>query len=274
MRRLPLAAKAPLLVAALMVALGAVASERVLTRLAEIQQERLRDLAGLYFDGLSVAILPAALRGDVWEAFDALDRAARQRRGISALVTTLATGDGRVLASSDPLRFASGDVLPDDLQAAALPESVTLDAARPTALVRSPLSYQGQPVGELHAELDVSELLADRRRAIVYLLAGNALATGLLTLIGYIAVRRMLRPLTVLSAHMGREDGPALIEAPELPAGADEFGRLFRTYNALVRSERERMADARRLADRSGWSASAGSRRAWRTRSTTRSAAC
>ena len=203
LRSLPLAAKAPLLVAALMIALGAVASERVLTRLAEIQQERLRDLAGLYFDGLSVAILPAALRGDVWEAFDALDRAARQRRGMSALVTTLATEDGVVLASSDPLRFPSGEPMPEDLQAAAVPEAVTLDASRPTVLVRSPLSHQGQLVGQLHAELDVSDLLADRRSAIVYLLAGNALATVLLSLIGYVVVRRLLRPLTILADHMG-----------------------------------------------------------------------
>ena len=130
-RGLPLSAKVPLLVAVLMIVLGAIASERVLTRLAAIQEERLRDLAGLYFDGLAVAVLPAALRGDVWEAFDALDRATRQRRGISALVTTLATEDGLVLASSDPLRFPSGDPLPEAFLTSATPEAVALDASHP-----------------------------------------------------------------------------------------------------------------------------------------------
>lgn len=252
MRRLhglPLAIKVPLLVAGLMMVLGAIASERVLARLDDLQERRLRDLAALYFDGLSVAILPAALRSDVWEAFDALDRATRQERSISAQVTTLSTEDGVVLASSDPVRFPSGMPVPDEFTAAATPEAITLTTAAPTVVVRTPLTYQGLPVGQLNAELDVSDLIADRRKAVIYLLTGNALATGLLSLIGYLLVRRMLRPVSLLAEHMGRAEGPDLIEAADVPSGANEFGRLFRQYNALVRSELERKTDARRLAE-------------------------
>lgn len=249
LRGLPLAAKVPLLVAGLMIVLGAIASERVLSRLAALQERQLRDLAGLYFDGLSVAILPAALREDVWEAFDALDRATRQGHSLSAAVTTLATEGGLVLASSDPVRFPSGAPAPEALAAARTPDTVTLSGAARTATVQAPLVYQDRMVGRLYAEFDVRGLIADRRAAALHLLTGNALATGLLSLVGYLLTRRMLRPLGVLSAHMGRDRGPVEIGPAELPAEANEFGRLFRQYNALVRSEQARQADAQRLAE-------------------------
>ena len=248
MNWLPLTARVPLLVAGLMILLGAIASERVLSRLAEMQERQLRELAALYFDGLSVAVLPAALRGDVWEAFDALDRATHSGRSLSARVTTLSTADGAVLASSDPLRFPTGSRIEAPLADAATPESLAL-GGEPQVQVRAPLTYQGRPVGQLHAELDVSELLAARRAAMLYLLAGNAAATVLLALAGYLVVRRMLRPVTVLSEHMGREGGPDVIPANEIPVGANEFARLFRQYNTLVEAERERQLAARRLAD-------------------------
>ncbi|MBA3325329.1 MAG: hypothetical protein H0T41_08750 [Rhodobacteraceae bacterium] len=199
LRELPLAARTPLLVAGLMIVLGAIASERVLSRLADVQERQLRDLAGLYLDGLSVAVLPAALRQDVWEAFDALDRATRRDRSLSANVTALATGDGVVLASSDPIRYPSGSAIPADLAAAPTPQTVTLRGASPAVPVQAPLVHQDRLIGSLYAELDVRGLIAERRAAVFYLLAGNAVATALLSLARYLVVRRMLRPLAVLS---------------------------------------------------------------------------
>jgi two-component system, OmpR family, sensor kinase len=59
----------------------------------------------------------------------------------------------------------------------------------------------------------------------------------------------MLRPVTVLADHMDRDEGPALIPDAALPPPANEFGRLFRGYNVLVREERGRRADALRLTE-------------------------
>ena len=84
---------------------------------------------------------------------------------------------------------------------------------------------------------------------MLFLLAGNAAATIVLALAGYFVVRRMLDPLRVLSDHMDRDEGPDLIPDQDMPAGANEFGRLFQTYNALVRAERDRQEAARRLAE-------------------------
>ena len=44
-----------------------------------MQEERLRELARLHVEGLSVALGPAVLRRDVWEVFDTLDRATAAR---------------------------------------------------------------------------------------------------------------------------------------------------------------------------------------------------
>jgi signal transduction histidine kinase len=246
---LPLTVRVPLLVVGLMVVLGAIASERVLSRFADLQQRQLRELAALYFDGLSVAVLPAALRNDVWEAFDALDRATHQERSLSARVTTLATDDGAVVASSDPVRFPTGSQIDAEAARAPLPDALTLGGSAASVMVRAPLTYQGRTVGQLHAEFDVGALLAARRSAMLLLLVGNALATAVLALAGYLAVSRMLRPLTVLSDHMGRAGGPAPIPPAEMPAVASEFARLFRQYNALVEAERGRRLAARRRAE-------------------------
>ena len=71
----PLVVKIPVLVAGLMVTVAFVTSQIVLWKFAQNQEGNLRALTSAYLDSLSVAVLPAILRGDVWEVFDALDRA-------------------------------------------------------------------------------------------------------------------------------------------------------------------------------------------------------
>jgi signal transduction histidine kinase len=247
----PLAIRAPLIVAALMIVVGVIASQQMLSKLADTQQRQLRDLAALYLDGLSVAVLPAAIRLDVWETFDALDRATRQDRGLRALVTTVVGEDGRVLASTDPARFPTGAAADAIHADAPFIENLRLTGTDPSVRVQAPLVYQGQTVGYLHAEMDVSDLLAERRLALLYLIFGNAAGTLLLAGAGYIIVRRMLRPIAILSDHIGGDfgHGPEPIPESQIPPGANEFSGLFRKYNALVLAERERNDTARRLAD-------------------------
>ncbi|GMG85081.1 hypothetical protein LNKW23_42970 [Paralimibaculum aggregatum] len=248
---LSLSVRVPLLVAALMVVVGVIASERVLSRLAETQQRQLRDLAALYLDGLSVAVLPAALRADVWEAYDALERATRQDRSLRALVTTVVMAEGEILASSDPARYPTGGAAGDRLAHAPPPGGLVLSGEAPSVRVQAPLDYQGETIARLHAELDVTELLAERRRALLYLVLGNAAATVLLAAAGYLVVRRMLHPVSLIAAHMRGEGGagPQPIPEARIPRGANEFSALFRTYNALVAAEREREEIARRAAE-------------------------
>jgi hypothetical protein len=73
------ALRAPLLVAGLMVAVAVIVSHGVLQRLSLAQERHLSELAATYLDGLATALQPVAVRRDVWEAFDVLDRAGRGR---------------------------------------------------------------------------------------------------------------------------------------------------------------------------------------------------
>ena len=67
-RSWPITLKVPLAVAALMVLVGVVLSERVLSRLNETQERHLVDLSQSYLDGLSSAIAPSILREDNWRS--------------------------------------------------------------------------------------------------------------------------------------------------------------------------------------------------------------
>jgi two-component system, OmpR family, sensor kinase len=114
--RLPLTVKVPLLVAALVIAVAVVISQIVLSRLIKDQETYLTLLTNAYLDGLSAAVLPAVIRGDVWETFDALDRARGQYTGLEARFAIAELPNGSVLAASDPTSFPIHSVVPADLR--------------------------------------------------------------------------------------------------------------------------------------------------------------
>jgi len=73
----------------------------VLERLTKTQEQFLDGLAGLTWTGCLPRVA-AVLRGDVWEAFDALDRSASSYTALAPLETVVTGADGRVFAASDP----------------------------------------------------------------------------------------------------------------------------------------------------------------------------
>ena len=101
----PLAWKAPLLAAGLLIGVAFVVSQIVLNRLESDQENNLRLLTSAYLDGLSAAVLPSAIHGDVWEAFAALDRARDRYAGLKVRFAIVALPNGKVLAASDPTQF-------------------------------------------------------------------------------------------------------------------------------------------------------------------------
>ena len=83
-RRWPLALRVPLLITLLMIGIAAAISKLVLVRLEATQAAHVEELSGAYLDGLSTALLPAMIRRDPWEAFDALDRSRARYRGVGS----------------------------------------------------------------------------------------------------------------------------------------------------------------------------------------------
>jgi len=249
----PLTVKVPLLVAALMIAVAVGISNTVLQRLSDTQEEHLAQLTGAYLDGLSTAVQPFVIRGDVWESFDVLDRARQRYAGVRAKYTIVALPDETVLAASDPLRFPSASRLPGDvIERVREAQSLVLDEDGASAWVYRALREGNAFVGSIIAEIDISDLIALRHKALMALIGVNALLTVLFAAAGYFMVRRMLAPAGVLTAHLDHAlDGPMKrIADRDLPPPDTEFGRLFRRFNQVADALNERQALGARLAQK------------------------
>ena len=248
----PVAVKVPLVVAALMVAISAVLSNQILVRLSQTQQRHLEQLASAYLDGLSASLVPYVLRDDIWEIFDQLDRSRERYAGLSAVYTIVAGQDGTILAASDPLRFPSQELVPPALTRRFIATGgLVLAEDEGRAFVRRVLSYQDLSIGAIYAEIDIHALLAERRQVLLALVLTNAALTLVFAGFGYLAVRRMVRPIDILAAHLERGRGGRIepVSLTDIGSKHSEFGRLFRRYNALVRALSERETLAARLAE-------------------------
>ena len=110
---------------------------------------------------------------------------------------------------------------------------------------------QERQIGTLHAELDISPLLAERREVLWTLIISNASLTLLLAALGWFAVRRMVAPMKILAEHLetAPDGSVAPIPAGWIPPANTETGRLFRSFNQMAHAVTEREALMSRLAD-------------------------
>ncbi|WP_075213961.1 sensor histidine kinase [Mongoliimonas terrestris] len=250
LRALPLAIRIPLLVAILMIAVGVVASERVLSRLQDVQERQLSDLTEAYLDGLSSSLVDPVLREDPWEVFDILDRARGLYAAVRPLETIVLDDRGTVLAASDPRRFPIGSPAPPQPDVL-FANAAHVDEEEARAYARRMLTVEGRQVGSILVAIDAAPILEERRAVLFTLLASNAAVTLAAAVLGWIAVRRMVRPIRLLGTHLTQAlDGPVSpIPAALIPAQRTEVGRLFRSYNALALALGERDALLARAAE-------------------------
>jgi signal transduction histidine kinase len=248
----PLAVKVPLLVAGLMVAVALVVSEVVLSRLARDQETNLNLLASAYLDGLSAAVLPAVVRADVWETFDALDRARGRYSGVKVRYALVELPDDTILAASDPLRFPVKTAAPEELRRKfANGDGLIADDTTGQAWLTRTLRTEGFSVGRILAEIDIADLLRVRRQVLLTLLLVNGgLALGF-ALIGYLAVKRMLQPLSVLARHVERIRDGRMEPVPRRYRRnvASEFAPLYDRFDAMACALSERETLASQLAE-------------------------
>lgn len=254
--RWPLALRVPVLVALLMIAAAAVLSQGVLQRLSRDQERHLAELSAAYLDGLATALQPAAIRRDVWETFDALDRARGRYTALHPGVATLVLPDGSILASSEPRRFAVGGMLPEGLDArsaeAAARGAPVMDEATARATLGRELVEGGIALGRIVAEVDIAPLLAERATVRRTLLLANGALTLLFAVLGFVLVRRLLRPLEMLRAQVaaGGETGRVQpLPAAAIARAGPEFAGLFDAWNRTAVAIGEREAMAARLAE-------------------------
>ena len=153
-----LSVRVPLLVAALvLVAVLSGVSKLLLDKLAREQGRPTgRALGETYLDGLSSALMPAVIRRDIWETFDALDRAKSLYAGLETKWVAVLVPNGTVLAASDPILFPVGSHLTPDIDAhrAAIP--LVIDGRTETAWLSRGLRQDGADVGWVLARINIS----------------------------------------------------------------------------------------------------------------------
>jgi signal transduction histidine kinase len=250
--RMPITVKAPVVVVLLVLAIGIAVSERVLSRLINSQERHLGDLANAYLDGLASPLIEPVLRGDPWEVFDILDRAKRPYAAVKPVETVVTDAGGRVLASSNPRHAGIGTALPGDFPASQdHPSKVLIHTTDARAFIDRPLMVNERRIGTLHAELDISPLLAERREVLWTLIVSNAALTLLLAALGWFAVRRMVAPMKILAEHLEAAPDGSVTPIPDawIPPAKTETGRLFRSFNRMAHAVAERQSLMTRLAE-------------------------
>ena len=250
--RLPLTLKVPLLVAALVIVVAVIISQVVLSRLIKDQEANLALLANAYLDGLSAAVLPAVIRGDVWETFDALDRARGQYTGLEARYAIAELPNGSVLAASDPIAFPIHSVVPGDLRGKfSKDDGLVISNEAGRAWLARGLRAEGFSVGRILAEIDIAGLLHVRSQVVLTLILVNGGLAIAFSAIGYFAVKHMLQPLGVLSRYVeqAREGRVEPIPERHRRRVASEFGELFDRFNAMARAVNDRETLASHLAE-------------------------
>lgn len=248
----PVSIRVPIVVALLMVAISVAVSNRVLSRLADTQERDLTQLASAYLDGLSASLIPSVGREDVWEVFDTLDRSRERYRGLNVQWAAVTNASGDVIAASDPERFPSLNPLPpetEDLFASG--QEVLLDEGSRNARMVRPLVDQDREIGRIYAVADISVLLQERANVLRELVISNVLLTLFLVGVGAVFMRRMLKPVELLSSYLARGSAGTISPIPEdiVHQQGREFRDLFNSYNAMTLAVNERELLAAELAE-------------------------
>jgi hypothetical protein len=157
---------------------------------AQDQKANLGLLTGAYLNGLSAAVLPALIRGNQRELFDALDHARRNRyAGVEPRFVIVELPNKAIAASSDPRSFPIQSVVPDDLRSRFADDGLNIDATTDSAWLARTLSAEwGTTAGRLLAEVDIAAPLRVRREILITLVVVN----GCFVVGGYFVLKRLL----------------------------------------------------------------------------------
>ena len=197
---------------------------------------------------------------DTWRMFALLRDTAALVPGTIAGHARLAVLDtqGDVFAASDPTRLATGQALLGQPwhgqplpSAAQSTRPLRLNLGDGAFLLLEPiLSEDGEVVGHVFIEVDVSVFEPDWRALSTTALIGVALATLLLVPVGWLVGKRMTRPVARLISFIERiGHEPAQTLRGSVPSTADpELGRIAHAVTQLVEAlEQRAMAEARAL---------------------------
>jgi signal transduction histidine kinase len=226
----------------LMAAVSVTLSERVLTRLSQNQEAYLQGLAGSYLDGVAASVSPSVLRRDSWEIYDALLRMKPQKASVLARETVVTDANDIILASDKPEAHRTLELMDDAFRGEFEDSQMRLDTNSELAFQIRPISHRAEMIGKVYVVFDASSLLQERRDVLLELLLTNGLLTIFLAVIGFLVVRRMVRPMQILESHLqtAASGGLEPISGDEFPKAGREAKRIFSAFNRLVSAEKDR----------------------------------
>jgi methyl-accepting chemotaxis protein len=272
----PLTARVPVATGLLIFIVGLAISHVSMAWIFHEQEAVLHRLCDVYLDGVASAISSAVAAGDAAATAVALKEEFQFNDGIREFQLIVQTPAGAPFARAVlPAEIRSG-LDNRILEALRRNRGFLINDEGDAAWGYRQLIRNDRPLASIYAELDVSDFQRERSMLRVLLAIFTLAASALAALLGSVVVKRMVRPLDVLTARVQEAHRGALNPVPEseLPGATTEFGRLLRGFNAMVRAIAEREQLAARLAAQEQAALLGQLSAPWRTKCTTPSAAC
>lgn len=253
-QRLPMTARLPLALVAVVLVTALGTTQLALQGLLNQVEAQMGRTGQIYLDGMAAGLLPPVMRGDTDGMRRALDESLRVHQGLVDRHLFVLDAQGRILARADR-RGLPDAPLPEEV--VQRPSGARIDTGDSSYWVWRPLAddrlaERGQPHAfTVVANLDLADYVAERR-ALWWRLAAFNLGIGLACAgLGLWVLRRLQRPLDLLTRHLQQtgEAGPAPVPEAEVPPGDGETARLLRAYNRMALAAREREALITRMAE-------------------------
>lgn len=252
--RLPMTARLSLAVVAVILVTALGTTQIAMQGLLRQVERQIERTGQIYLDGLAAALLPPAIANDAPGIQRALDEALRMHQGLVDRHLFLLDTGGRTLARADRVGLPEAP-LPGAIAERARGDKI--DTNDGSYWVWRPLSddrlLAGERAGALTvvANLDLADYVAERQRLWWRVVVFNLGLGGVCALLGVLVMRRLQRPLDLLTRHLQRtgEAGPEPVAEALIPPHDGENARLLRAYNRMAGAAREREALIARLAE-------------------------
>jgi two-component system, OmpR family, sensor kinase len=249
----PLTARVPVIAGVMIFVVSVAVAHVVMAWFFRQQEQGLERLSAIYLDGLSATILPYVASNDREATLQALDRTLLFHQGIRERRLIVLTPDGDLFAEAALDSETKQPQLDTDLlQRLADNRGLVLDLAEATGWVHRALERHGRLIAHVFAQLDVSELRAQRRQFRLTVILAVLLASAAAALLGSSVIRRVVAPLHLITERLKRAQAGSIEPLPEaeVATSSTELRELVGGFNALAAALEEREALAHRLAER------------------------
>jgi signal transduction histidine kinase len=243
--RLPWVVQLPLIggIMIFMVAVGT--SQLAMHWVFDIHAADIRSRASGHVESVAAAMEPFAMVGDTDNLHSIARHMLASSTGLATRRLVVLDADGQVRVAVPELT----DRLPPGL-VIRFPAQWIENDADDSAWLSRPIGRDGE-WGHVAANLDFGQQIAEREALRVKVVALDLALSAMCGLAGALLIRRMMRPIMVLTRRFDTAIGelPAPLAETEMPPPETELGRFVRGLNRMIAAAREREILAARLAD-------------------------